>query len=485
MIVKWAALLLSVLVVFGLSGEAFAQKRVALLIGNSAYRYAGQLKNPVNDVALMEQTLRGAGFDDVEVALDLGQRDLRIALRRFEEKSSQSDVGVLYYSGHGIEVNGQNYVLPIDAKLASDGDIEDEAVPLDRVMKSVEGVKRLKLVILDACRDNPFIASMRRSSGTRSVGVGLAKVEPSTTGTLIAYAAKAGTTAADGGGQNSPFTSALAKYVAQPGLDIRLALGKVRDDVLQATQNRQEPFVYGSLGGDLLSLVPPPQAATAPVPSSSADRCSAAALHWTEISKLNRLNFYQEHLALFPDCAFAGLARIKIDELSRSAALPAPAADPAVDGAARAQRPPGDLPFKIQLELQRVGCLSGRPTREWDPRAKAAARSFIQYTAATLDTDVASDEMLKALNLSKSRVCPPTCGPGRALNQRGVCAPLASAAVQASPKLKPVQKPVPAQPSSDASASPAGKMYNALQPGMNCQQFGVPQTPQTLSYFCR
>ena len=264
---KWAALLLSVLVVFGLSGEAFAQKRVALLIGNSAYRYAGQLKNPVNDVALMEQTLRGAGFDDVEVALDLGQRDLRIALRRFEEKSSQSDVGVLYYSGHGIEVNGQNYVLPIDAKLASDGDIEDEAVPLDRVMKSVEGVKRLKLVILDACRDNPFIASMRRSSGTRSVGVGLAKVEPSTTGTLIAYAAKAGTTAADGGGQNSPFTSALAKYVAQPGLDIRLALGKVRDDVLQATQNRQEPFVYGSLGGDLLSLVPPPQAATAPVPS--------------------------------------------------------------------------------------------------------------------------------------------------------------------------------------------------------------------------
>ena len=88
------------------------------------------------------------------------------ALRRFEDKSSEADVGVLYYSGHGIEVNGQNYVLPIDAKLASDGDIEDEAVPLDRVMKSVEGVKRLKLVILDASRDNPFIASMRRSSGT-------------------------------------------------------------------------------------------------------------------------------------------------------------------------------------------------------------------------------------------------------------------------------------------------------------------------------
>ena len=247
--------------------------------------------------------------------------------------------------------------------------------------------------------------------------------------------------------------------------------------------------MYGSLGGDLLSLVPPPQAGAAQVPATSSDRCSAAALHWTEISKVNRLNLYQEHLALFPDCAFAGLAQIKVEELGRSASLPAPrrrarSRARSRKRGTRAERPPGELPFRIQLELQRVGCLSGKPTREWDPRAKAAARSFNQYTAATLDPDVASDEMLKALNLSKDRVCP-DLRPGKTLNRRGVCAPLAPAAVLAPPKLKQVQKPVPAQPRSDAPANSAGKMYNAMQPGMNCQQFGVPQSPQTLSYFCR
>jgi hypothetical protein len=160
----------------------------------------------------------------------------------------------VYYAGHGLEVNGANYLVPVDAALERDIDVEDETIPLDRVLRTIEEAKRLRLVILDACRDNPLTRSMKRSSATRSIGRGLAKIDDLTSDTLIAYAARAGSFAQDGAGENSPYTTALVKYLALQGLDLRLALGRVRDDVLKATGNRQEPFVYGSLGGAEISL---------------------------------------------------------------------------------------------------------------------------------------------------------------------------------------------------------------------------------------
>ncbi|WP_339472612.1 caspase family protein, partial [Pseudomonas sp. EL_65y_Pfl1_R83] len=139
-------------------------------------------------------------------------------------------------------------------------DAEDEAIPLERLVSSADGARRLRLFILDACRDNPFVTSMRRERKTASRGVnaGLGRVEPTSTDTLIAYAAKAGSTADDGDGEHSPFTTAVLKNLTIPGLDVRLAFGRVRDDVLKITGNRQEPFVYGALGGGSISLVPPP-----------------------------------------------------------------------------------------------------------------------------------------------------------------------------------------------------------------------------------
>jgi uncharacterized caspase-like protein len=235
---------------------ALAEKRVALVIGMSRYQQVPRLANPARDADAMSALFSKAGFDVVDSERDLGIADLRRVIRQFAETSRDADISVVYYAGHGIEVDGTNYLVPADARLLSDFDIEDETVSLDRLLQAIDPAKRLKLVILDACRDNPFSKTMKRSVASRSIGRGLAKIEPAMSDTLIAFAAKAGAVASDGDGQNSPFATALIKYIAEPGLDLRLAFGRVRDDVLKSTGNRQEPFVYGSLGGETMALVP-------------------------------------------------------------------------------------------------------------------------------------------------------------------------------------------------------------------------------------
>ncbi len=235
---------------------AVAAKRVALVLGNSAYQNVAPLPNPVNDGAVITATLKAAGFDVVDSRHDLSAAETRRALRDFADLARDADIAVVYYAGHGIEVDGTNYLIPVDAKLERDTDVFDEAFSLDRVLLAVEPAKQLRLVILDACRDNPFAKIMKKTVASRSIGRGLAKIEPTSPNTLIAYSAKAGSTALDGDAKNSPFTTALARHITTPGLDVRKAFGFVRDDVLKTTGNRQEPFVYGSLGGDDVPLVP-------------------------------------------------------------------------------------------------------------------------------------------------------------------------------------------------------------------------------------
>jgi uncharacterized caspase-like protein len=253
------------------SRESFADKRVALVIGISKYQNVPQLPNPVGDAAAMADVFKKANFDRVDLFNDLTVSDMRRAVREFAETTADADLAVVYYAGHGIEVNGANYLIPADARLVRDFDVEDETVSLDRILQALDPAKRLRLVILDACRDNPFAKTMKRSIGTRSIGRGLAKIEPTTTDTLIAFAAKAGAVAGDGEGNHSPFATALIKYIAAPGLDLRIAFGKVRDDVMKSTGNRQEPFVYGSLGGADVSLVPATPQVQAPQANPQAD----------------------------------------------------------------------------------------------------------------------------------------------------------------------------------------------------------------------
>jgi WD40 repeat protein len=235
---------------------AWAQHKVALLIGNAHYQAVPVLRNPPNDVAAIGNMLIAAGFE-VDKRLDLDQRGMLSALRDFSDKATDAEIGLIFFSGHGLEIAGQNYLVPVDARLKTDRDVEDEAITLDRMLRAMAGVKGLQLVILDACRDNPFVSTMQRRDATRSIGRGLARVEPSTGNTLIAFAAKAGTTAADGDDAVSPFTAALVKHLGTPGVDVEFALRKVRDLVLEQTRQRQEPFFYGSLGGDVIAITPP------------------------------------------------------------------------------------------------------------------------------------------------------------------------------------------------------------------------------------
>lgn len=294
---------------------ALAEKRVALVIGNAAYQNVPRLPNPVNDGNIIASTLKDAGFDVVDSRHDLVAADTRRALRDFADRARDADIAVVYYAGHGIEVDGSNYLIPVDAKLERDTDVYDEALSLDRVLLAVEPAKKLRLVILDACRDNPFSKTMKRTVASRAIGQGLAKVEPNSPNLLIAYSAKAGSTAADGDGRNSPFTVALSKHLTTPGLDVRRAFGYVRDDVLKTTNNRQEPFVYGSLGGEDVPLVPAPKVAapaSAPVGNPQADmrRDYELAL---QIGNKAALNAF---LNQYPEGFYANLARLQLEKLA-------------------------------------------------------------------------------------------------------------------------------------------------------------------------
>jgi uncharacterized caspase-like protein len=171
---------------------------VALIIGNSAYQNVPPLSNPINDGAMMAATLKDAGFDVVDSRHDLSEIETRRALRDFSDAAYDADIAVVYYAGHGMEVEGANYLIPVDAKLERDTDVFDEALSLERILVAAEPAKQLRLVILDACRDNPFAKLMKRTVASRAIGRGLAKIEPTSPNTLIAYSAKAGSTAADG-----------------------------------------------------------------------------------------------------------------------------------------------------------------------------------------------------------------------------------------------------------------------------------------------
>ncbi|MBT9288316.1 caspase family protein [Prosthecodimorpha staleyi] len=239
---------------FVFATAAMADRRIALLIGNAAYRSAPALTNPHHDVELLRRTLADAGFDNVSVAKDLDLTAIKRTLRQFEDAAQNADIAVLYYSGHGLSAQGQNYLVPTDARLATDRDIEDETVSLDRVLRSLDGVRRLKLVLLDACRDNPFLATMARRSASRSLTRGLGRFEPTASDTLVGFATAEGETAQDGTRGASPFAIALAQHLATPGLDVEMALRKVRDDVMTATGGAQRPFKTGSIGGEAIAL---------------------------------------------------------------------------------------------------------------------------------------------------------------------------------------------------------------------------------------
>jgi uncharacterized caspase-like protein len=229
-----------------------AGRRVALVIGNGAYRSAPPLANPINDASDIANALRKLGFEVVE-GKNLDRRGMDDVIREFGRKLDGAALALFFYAGHGLQVNGKNYLVPIDAKLERPGDLVLDAVDISNILAQMEAEKRVNLIFLDACRDNPLARSLARSLGTRSsaVGQGLASIQ-SAIGTMIAYATQPDNVALDGTGRNSPFTTALLKHIATPNADITTIMRRVRADVIASTNEKQVPWDHSSLTGDVV-----------------------------------------------------------------------------------------------------------------------------------------------------------------------------------------------------------------------------------------
>ncbi|HYH22086.1 MAG TPA: SUMF1/EgtB/PvdO family nonheme iron enzyme [Azospirillum sp.] len=241
------------------TAAAEGEKRIALVIGIGAYQNAPELPNPPNDAKAISQSLRKLGFT-VDEKLDLSNRGLAEALRTFGVQASKADVAVLYFAGHGMQVGGTNYLIPSDARLERERDLMYEALPLTLPLGEVAQARKLGIVILDACRNNPFVDRLTRTGTSRhSIQPGIGRVDDTPSDTLVAMATRADAVAEDGTGNHSPYAEALLKNLDQPGLELSLFFRRVRDDVMQSTQGRQEPFVYGSLGAAPFYFNPQPE----------------------------------------------------------------------------------------------------------------------------------------------------------------------------------------------------------------------------------
>jgi uncharacterized caspase-like protein/uncharacterized protein with WD repeat len=251
-----AAVLLACAGVLASVTVVLAADRVALVIGNGAYQSATKLANPANDATDIANALRTIGFDVVE-GVDVDRRTMEVRIREFSRKLPDAKVALFFYAGHGMQVAGKNYLVPVDAKLEQAGDLALDTVDVHVVLQQMESQKRVNLVFLDACRDNPLARSLAKSFGSSrsgAVGQGLASIQ-SAIGTMIAFATQPDNVALDGNGRNSPFTTALLKHIHTPGLDISVMMRRVRTDVLAATGERQVPWDHSSLT-DAVMLVP-------------------------------------------------------------------------------------------------------------------------------------------------------------------------------------------------------------------------------------
>lgn len=448
---------------------AHAERRVALVIGNSAYQNAPVLVDPRQDAQAMAALFQKAGFDVVSVQYDAGASALKRAIAQFENEAARSDIAVAYYSGYGIAIQGANYLVPVDAKLAKDRDVAEEAIALERLAKSVEQAARLRLIILDASRGNPFAKTVKqqRVAATPNAERGLAEPDPKP-GTLIAYAALAGSEADDGSAEHSTYSGALLHNLFVPGLDIRLAFGRVLVDVLRKTGNQQNPIVYGSLAGRNIALVP------APSDRPGLD-LEGEKTDYSVVEKIATAHAWEVFLVQHPTGFFSGVARQQLrlaeaeppppqrqqgvpqqkpqprdstpdladqqaadckaqeDQLNALEAKGVPASDlkafeqsltcdrlrpivlAALDRANAA--PETNTPQQVltaQRELIRLGCYSGAADGALNAATRAAIARYLEKHGEPTQRDVdISDGFIAELKKQAGRICPLVCPAGK------------------------------------------------------------------------
>ncbi|MGO9007064.1 MAG: SUMF1/EgtB/PvdO family nonheme iron enzyme [Beijerinckiaceae bacterium] len=306
---------------------ALAEKRVALVIGNGAYAHAPLLPNPRHDAEDVAASLKRTGFDTI-LGTDLDQAGMQAAAIRFARAARAADVAVFYYSGHAMQFAGVNYLVPIDAELHDEADLRRMA-RVDEIVADLQQAKNLRILVLDSCRNNPLAEELKRSIGaTRAVSIqrGLAKIE-SPEGMIVSYATQAGRTAEDGNGRNSPYTTAFLKHIEEQD-EIGTIFRHVAADVYESTGREQLPELSISIIGEFylhgrLDI-------TGPAKPPAADPCATASDHWRSAEAIGSIAAFEDHLARFPSCAFAGLAKARIENLKTKVAVVVP--PPAVTG---------------------------------------------------------------------------------------------------------------------------------------------------------
>jgi len=289
-----------VLCIFLFPATSYAA-HVALVIGNSKYPDQ-KLKNPANDAKAVAAAFTRMGYDDVQMVLDAKRADVDAALDRFSAKAESAEVAVIYYAGHGVQIDGVNYAVPLDVSLKGLRD-KDKLTSQEHLSEQVARASRFGLVILDACRDNPFAQRVAHRQNRSVATRGLARVENTPLNTLVAYATAADDVAADGDGLNSPYTTALLEYMEDPSLEVVRLFGKVKDTVYEGTNREQLPYYYSSLGGSHYFLHP-----------KGYDR-QAEFDQWDNAMVADTLAGYQNFLNAFPDGRYAPRAERFVDEL--------------------------------------------------------------------------------------------------------------------------------------------------------------------------
>jgi Caspase domain/Putative peptidoglycan binding domain len=322
---RYLTVILSLICVSMTVHVAKADKRVAFVVGNGAYKNVAQLPNPPVDAKAMASVLRNVGFEVVE-GTNLTRDAMTERLLEFGKRAQGADVAVFFYAGHGIAISGTNYLLPVDADIKSEMDVKlGNAINIDVTLDQTMGDAKVKLVFLDACRDNPFAAKIKSNSPTRSVSVqqGLAEMK-SGEGTLIAFATGPGQTALDGEvGTNSPFTRALLAHITQPGVEIQQAMTEVRAQVNEETSKGQLPWGHTNLIGSvyLNPAAPPPPAASVATAAAPAAVVSPSGSNdvelefWRSIKDSNKPEELNAYLSAYPNGQFKSLALARIAAL--------------------------------------------------------------------------------------------------------------------------------------------------------------------------
>jgi len=452
------------------ASAAHADRRVALVVGNSAYSNAASLRNPRNDASDMAETLKKIGFE-VEVGLDLDQQNFAITIEKFARALDGADVGLFFFAGHGLQLNDKNYLVSINAKLENEFLMSSETIDLTSIVRLMESKASVNLVFLDACRNNPLADNLRRgleaTKRSANLGRGLARIEPASRDTLIAFAAAPGQVAADGDERNSPFTTSLLKNIPRPSVEVSVMLKEVSADVRRATANAQRPQQLSDMSrtfyfvaaipvaaSDALAAAPASEPVKAPVVPQGDDRAFDVAF-WNAAQAANDCDAVRAYLQRFPNGVFVELGRLSERRLcaaqrkvtvAESAEQPGTVAPPVAGSPAAVSptTPKGDskvsaggatvaalepakaapsapravgpnateLARVVQLELYRLGCGPSEADGKWNGATREGLRRFSRAVHAKLDLESPSDATITALQKQKSRVCPLECGRG-------------------------------------------------------------------------